>query len=163
MLDSNIYDQLLVRAELYGQVRQLLDAGALTVLTTHVQRDELVATPDLEKRRRLVGLWDDISTPVPTGAAVTGVSRTGESRTTHEEDVLVLEALRFRGRDAEDALIAHAALTEQAVLVTAETKRRGLVEHARRAGVPVWSLEEFADQVAAAVGALPSTGSAETR
>jgi hypothetical protein len=130
MLDSNVFDHLLKDAQVCGLLEELVDSGRVTLLSTHVQRDELAAkTDDLEKRAALLECHDRLTRSVPTGAFVLDVSRFDAARfgpavgEAAFDDVL--RTPRAGRRDGmpghtNDALITDTALAEDAILVSSE-------------------------------------------
>lgn len=139
LLDTNAYDPILADAGLCQAVIGACHAGAIELLMTHVQRDELAEMPDSDKRDRALTLPFVM---VVTYGMVLGVSRLGLARLGEPEE---FEEIRnFSPRHSKDALLAITAKREGAVFVTNE---RRLSNFARRAAIEVWSSSEFADFV----------------
>lgn len=109
------------------------------MLFTHVNIDELAATPDLDRRSQLLLVLVDLGRLVLTGARALDVSRHNFARLA--DDVDVLEALRSGNIDhTRDALIAATALFEGCALVTNE---RRLGNRARERGIEVLGTVEL--------------------
>jgi len=155
MLDSCVFDRLLDDAEVHNKLYYSgVQSGQVAVMTTHIQRDELVATPDPEKRANLVSCWDLLTrtvTTVPTGMFVLGVSRLDQACL--GEDEVFDQVLRTSAENTKDglpghtndALIVHTALVQQATLVTLDRKR--MMKVARAVGVHTWTIDEFFDRI----------------
>lgn len=142
MLDSNVFDELLADADAFAAVADALDAGYLRVLVTHVQRDQLAATPDDDKRRRLLtvaALVDPMD--VYTAGFIVDVSTVDEGALDMNSDLI--EAIRpppSNERHDRDALIAVTAHHYRAILVTGDGR---LVRRCRNVGVASCSLSEL--------------------
>jgi hypothetical protein len=140
MFDSMIPDVLAADEGLVFEIRDLVAAGRLEVLVTHVQVDELVATPDLERRRRLLSPMFMIGARlVETSATYLGFepdpdrlphrqafggSRLGFTRLGDDETHQAIERLlQGRGvRHIEDALIIVSARDNNSILISDEKR-----------------------------------------
>lgn len=134
MLDTMIFDRIVATRGLTRRIRRLVKAGALTILTTHIQEDELAAVPSWWKRARIARVP---SVRVPTSEFVWDVSRFDEARLGTGEP---LEQIRGTKTHTKDGLIGATAFAESAVLVTEE---RRLTRRASDAGVTVWDFSRF--------------------
>jgi hypothetical protein len=143
LIDSNIHDKLVDTPGALDLANQLVASGAVSLLGTHVQADEVAATPDPERARLLASVPVE---PVPTYGAVFGLSRFGMARFGDSEQI---ESLR-RGNPGhtKDALIAAPAKYEDATLVTDDA---ALAKRAGREGIAVIGWNDFYARLAAAV------------
>jgi predicted nucleic acid-binding protein len=133
VLDSNAVDPFIDLTGAQDVVRVAVRSGQLELLFTHVNIDELAATPDADRRSRLLLALVDFGHLVPTGAF--DFSRLGYARLMDDADVV--EALRSRNVDhTRDALIASTAVFEKCALVTNEKR---LTARARDRGIEVLS------------------------
>jgi predicted nucleic acid-binding protein len=119
MLDTNQYDRLLAAPETYERLLRLLSDGKAELLTTHVQRDEIMAVEDLGKRARLEALLARARL-IATRGIVVGLSRFDLARFGNDEDHNLIEHIRGEAweRKSEDALIAATAAKDADVFVT---------------------------------------------
>ena len=123
MIDTNIVDCIVAEEGLSGRLQNLHHSGRLTILTTHIQQDEIGETPDTkqEHRKKLQEAIAKIAPQVvPTKGFVLGRSRLGLAALGDGESID-----RFRKGNiehTEDALIASTAETKADVLVTENTK-----------------------------------------
>ena len=158
MFDSNVFDVLVDRTEVGSKVHSAVSEGRIEVISTHVQRDELSATPDPAKRARLLEIFADLVREVPAGSFVIGESRLDQARIdgptvgTGEFD----SVLRTSGSDrpdgtpnhTRDALIVDTAKAEGAILVSAEVNTSGapgrILKRAHAVGVQTMTPDEFA-------------------
>jgi hypothetical protein len=76
VVDSCGVDPLVDVAGAYDAAGAAVDAGQLEILYTHVNTDELAATPDLERRCRLLLVLVALGRLVPTAAIPGQPSRT---------------------------------------------------------------------------------------
>lgn len=120
LLDTHMFDWLLVRPWALDRVRRAQADGALRLLVTHVQRDELNAIKDAERWAALEALRGSLeAVPVPTTGLVLGVSRLGEATLIDRADLgLWADLSKDNPKHAEDALLALTARQHEAVLVT---------------------------------------------
>ena len=145
MLDTNVFNHILDGRLDPEQLR------GRHLVATHVQRDEIQATRDEERRSALMGLFDDfVPQRTPTTSAVAGVSVAGEacgsasgvvptesfvfdvsrwdeakwSREDHVFSAMLsdLDALNgAKGNNIKDVLIAETAFRNGWTLVTDDT------------------------------------------
>lgn len=80
MLDSNVFDRLLLRPDVVGELQELVDSGMVELLTTHVQREELSAIRDEGERARRLALLSSLTVEVPAGGFVWDVSPWGAGK-----------------------------------------------------------------------------------
>lgn len=119
ILDTNQYDKLLNAPETYGRLLKLQSEGKLKLLTTHIQKDEILATSDIGKRGRLEVLLAHARL-IGTRGAIFDVSRFDLARFGDEDDHALIEHIRGGAweRKSEDALIAATAAKDANVFVT---------------------------------------------
>jgi hypothetical protein len=141
MLDSMVHDLVVADEALLTLLNAKVAAGALTLLSTHVQHDELSRIPDQQKRDSV------LSVPVTrtvTRGMIWDVSQWDECTWGDDEGAEILDHV-MNGNivHAEDALIGATADAAADVLVTQE---RRLGNRLRAAGsqLPIWTFEEFA-------------------
>jgi predicted nucleic acid-binding protein len=114
MLDTNEYDKLLGHSESYGRLLQLLAEGKIELISTHIQRDEIMAiTDDDTKKARLEAILSH-ARMIPTRGAAYGVSRYGLATYGRDEDHRIMDKVR----DVKDGLIAATASSDADTLVT---------------------------------------------
>lgn len=131
---------MLTQVGAYEVLDQAVKSGKLAVFFTHVTVDEMAATPDLEKRQRLLNLLVFLGRPIATSVMVLDFSRLDFCRLIADDDT-AFEPLRSGNiKHSRDALIAHTALHEGCVLITNEKR---LASRAREQGVEVLSTAEL--------------------
>jgi hypothetical protein len=139
VVDSNAIDPLIEIPGASEVMLSAVDEGQLEVLYTHVTIDEIAATPDLERRSRLLLALVGLGRLIPTGAFILGFSRLGWARLGGDDEAL--EEFRSGNIDhTRDALIAVTAQYEGCELVTNE---RRLTNRATARGVAVITTEEL--------------------
>ena len=150
MLDSNVFDELLVRQDVAGKLRTLVEQGKVALLSTRVQREQLGETPDEAKRERLLELFDSLPlTPISTVGFWDVDFRWDVNRWAAEDFDSVLRTPASGTKDGQpghtaDALIAHAARDGEAVLVTHESGPGGrMLKAPPRAGIETWHTSRF--------------------
>jgi hypothetical protein len=74
-LDSNVFDQLLLRQDVVDKLRQLIDSEQVSSAHDARPGGQLAATPDEQRRSDLLALCNGLTVKVPTGGAVWDVSR----------------------------------------------------------------------------------------
>ena len=126
MLDTNIFDELLADPGSQQVLNDLIKRNVIVILTTHVQADEIAATPDSRAGHRvaLQAMYARLQmTEIATSGAVWDVSKWNRSRWGDGAGGLRIgDIMRSNPEDAEDALIAITADANADVFVTAETK-----------------------------------------
>ncbi len=138
VVDANAIDPLVDLPGAHAVVRAAVDRGQLEVLYTHITIDELTATPDEDRRSRLVLALISLGRLVPTGAFVLGFSRLGYGRFGSDDEAF--EAFRSGNVDhTHDALIAATAQFEQCEVVTADGR---LAKRARGRGVKAITIKD---------------------
>jgi predicted nucleic acid-binding protein len=119
MLDTNEYDRLLAAQDAYDMLLGLLFKGRIQLLSTHIQRDEILAVSDVVKKSRLESLLAHAHM-IATRGIVLGVSRFGLAKYGSDEDHRLIEHVRGSSwkRKTNDALIAATAARDADVFVT---------------------------------------------
>jgi hypothetical protein len=113
MLDANEYDKLLEHPDSYDKLLGLLAEGKIELLSTHIQRDEILATPDPAKKARLEALLTHVRM-IETRGVVVDLSRVGLARLGSDEEHRIIYHVRHR----KDGLIAATATSDADTLVT---------------------------------------------
>jgi predicted nucleic acid-binding protein len=120
MLDTNVFNRI---------IDEGLDPRAVLphdcrLVGTHVQRDELEATPDATRRADLLQMFDEfVDEGVPTESAVWGVSRWDQAKWgsgMRERLHTALDELRRKRNNLQDSLIAETAIVRGCVLVSTD-------------------------------------------
>jgi hypothetical protein len=135
LIDANIHDKIVDAPGMLDLARRLVEDGAVVLLSTYVQADEIAATPDRDRARSLATV--PVET-VPVYGIVLGYWRLGMAPVSEREP---FESLRGGNLDhTEDALIAATAQYEGATLVTEDVT---LAKRAKREGIPVIGWDDF--------------------
>jgi predicted nucleic acid-binding protein len=138
MVDSNVFDVLVDDAAARQAVLAAIEDKRLVLRTTHVQEDELAATPDKDRRTQLQQVVP--RDRVVTSVGVFGVSKWGAASFGGSEEH---EAIRHGPNHIEDAIIAATAVTDAHVLVTEEKRLRNRAQ--ARLTVPVWNVARLVE------------------
>ena len=144
MLDTMIFDHIVADPVLAEMVRETVGSGRITIVTTHVQEDQIAAIPDERKRRAISCLP---RRTVPTMGFVLDVSRLGMARLADDDTNTAIESIgRQHLLTVKDALIAASVRGEADALVTEDKTLRKRI---RRDGLNVTLLgfEEFREYV----------------
>ena len=147
--DTHIVDQI---AATPGMLEALQDAnrgGALVLITSHIQSDELSDIADSERRGKLLAIYDALPTEwAATHGFVIGYSRLDMARIGDGSwtGVGVDDLDSVDSKHRRDALIGTTAAAEADVLVTNDGR---LTRRMRAANAPcdVWNFEQFRDFV----------------
>jgi hypothetical protein len=133
MLDSNVHDLVVANQRSLSAIKERIADGRLTLVSTHVQRDELLLAPE-SKRAELMAIYG-LAEKVSTAGAIFDVSKWDEcSWGSDEVNASIVALMAGNTRHAEDALIAATASGDADVFVTNETR---LASRIKRAGFPV--------------------------
>lgn len=142
MIDSNIYDKLDESIDIHTNVKQLIAAGKLELITTHIQNDQIADIGDDEIRSALQSVT---AKKIPTEAAVWGVSKFDEAKYGDEHTNEIVDALSIGNpRHKADALIGTTAILTADIFVT-EDKTFGKRLRSLRTPLSVLEFEEFAE------------------
>lgn len=144
MLDTNQYDRLLAAPETYNRLLRLLSEGKIELLTTHIQRDEIMAVGDVEKKARLEALLGHAHL-IGTRGAVFGISKFGLARFGSDEDHDLIAHIRGTAweRKTEDALIAATASKDADTFVTNDERLSRRLKSYPSTRCEVIDFEEF--------------------
>jgi predicted nucleic acid-binding protein len=139
VIDSPIFDEIAADSNAAALIQRAVHGGDLEILVTHVQEDEIAATPNIARRKLLQNAvpWRKV---VLSPGAIYDVSKYGQATWPDKAVDADLRALASRRRHAEDALIGVTAKREGATLVT-EDKR--FSKRAARQGVAVMDWAQF--------------------
>jgi len=144
MLDTMIFDHIVDDPAFEKVVRDAAHSRSISIVSTHIQEDQIAAIPDDEKREAISRIP---RTVVPTTGFALGVSRLGMAAFADDDTSATLERMGQRHlRNTMDALIAASAGDEADVIVTEDKTLRHRI---RREGlnVPLLTFEEFRRQV----------------
>ena len=147
--DSNVVDAIEASPGLLRAIQRAAASGELILLSSHVQGDELAATPDQERRAKLLNLYRALPvTTVATHGFVLGVSRLGMARLGDGSWTGVgIDDLDSKGRKhRRDALIGVTAAGEADVFVTRERRLQRKMK-AAGARCEIWDFDEFREYV----------------
>ncbi|MDH5764277.1 MAG: hypothetical protein OEZ51_15010 [Nitrospinota bacterium] len=118
MVDTNIFNRILddsLNLNMFKSPNKIFFA-------THIQKDEIVNTPNINRRNDLLSIFNEISKLVSTESGLYGISRYGTGR--YSSDGLVkkirmeLDKKDKRKNNPKDALIADTAIKNNYILVT---------------------------------------------
>jgi hypothetical protein len=144
MLDTMIYDLIADDPDLATVVADRSASHSITLISTHIQEDQLAAIPDPMKREAVSKIPRQV---VPTSGAVWGVSKWDQCRWGDGTGAVKIAGV-FKGNEADlpDALIG---ITTDEVdrFVTRDSKLRNRIGAVHPS--ILWSFEEFAAYVRA--------------
>ncbi|AXK81124.1 hypothetical protein DW352_11720 [Pseudolabrys taiwanensis] len=120
MLDTNIFDALVADPSTLAKLLAAVAEGRMTILSTHIQRDQLGRIPDDEKRAKVLAIPTE---QIATSGAVWDVSRWGEATWGDTATNQALDQLIGGNvRHAPDALIGVTAAHHVDLLVTEDAR-----------------------------------------
>ena len=130
MLDTNQYDKLLEASETYDRLLRLMSEGKIELLATHIQKDELMAIDNTEKRVRLEAIFGHARL-IGTRGIILDKSRWDLARFGDDEDHALIEHIRGDAweRKSNDALIAATAAKDSDVFVTNDKPLTGRLKN----------------------------------
>jgi hypothetical protein len=140
MLDTMVFDLIVADAAFAEAVRGAVHNASITIVTTHIQEDQIAAMPAGEKRDAVERIPRRV---VPTTGFALDVSRLDMARLADDETSAAIERIgRRKLRDVQDALIAATTPDEADALVTEDQTLRKRI---RREGLELtlFSFEEF--------------------
>jgi predicted nucleic acid-binding protein len=144
MLDTNVFDHIAEDAAFAKVVEDAARSGSITIVSTHIQEDQIADNPEREKREAIARIPRTI---VPTTGFAWDVSRLGIARLADDETSATIERMGRRHlKNTKDALIAASARDQADVLVTED---KTLQKRIRREdlNVTILTFEEFRRQV----------------
>ncbi|NEU97504.1 hypothetical protein [Bradyrhizobium uaiense] len=141
VLDSNVHDLVVDDQVALSAMQRRVAEGRLTLVSTHVQRDELSRAPE-PRRAALLAICGMVE-KVSTSGAVWDVSNWDESSWGSDSvNASIVAHMAGNTKHAEDALIAATAADEADVLVTNDARLASKIQRAK-ISVKVWSWSEF--------------------
>ena len=118
MVDTNIINRILD----HNLDLKIFKGSDKAFFATHVQRDEIVKTPDATRRKELLSIFKEIADSVPTESALWGKSKWGKCKWGEDDLVekirIELDKKKKRKNNSEDALIADTAIKNKFILIT---------------------------------------------
>ena len=126
LLDGNVFDEILINAELKRLVFKLSDLGQINLICTHIESDEIDSIPS-EKANK----WVEINIlkhqlkarKVPVSGVMLDISKLGESKFISHNEMKILETSINGNSDfVNDSALALTAKENQATLVTNDIK-----------------------------------------
>jgi len=119
MLDTMQYDKLLYACETRDRLFRLLSETKIELLSTHIQKDEILAIDNAEKRTRLDVIFVHARL-IATRGVILDKSKVGFAGLGDEEDYVLVEHIRGEAweRKGNDALIAATAAKDADLFVT---------------------------------------------
>ena len=156
VLDTVIYNRAVEHPQFGKNLRFACQLGYLKLVSTHVQRDQLLATPDAKKREALLAIFDATSPELaPTAAMIWNVSKWDQAEFPDEVRIEFFrktlgETSEGHVGHASDALLAVTAFARADMFVTDDP---GLLRRTRkavlecRANLAVLAYSEFASKV----------------
>ncbi|MFH0970555.1 MAG: hypothetical protein V1776_03790 [Candidatus Diapherotrites archaeon] len=142
IFDSNAYDKILEGALTKSDIELSRHKG-FDYYITHIQADEVVRCPEVDRRQRLtLAMLTLKPIVIPTDSTVAGVSRVGFSRLSDGQD---MESIRNGSqRHTNDALIGETAIKNKLILVTEDDRLRTKVKDAK--GIAM-TIAEFKNEI----------------
>ncbi len=142
VIDSMIISRIAETAGLVQRIQRASANGSLTIVETHLLRDQLSQTPDAARRTLLLRVYDALPmVAVPTSGFVLDVSRLDDGE--FGDESVDLEGLATGGRGRmQDALLASTASGKADVIVTEDGDLRKTV-NAKKLQCKVWSFADF--------------------
>jgi len=132
MLDTMIFDELVADPPTLDRVRSLVEDGRLTILLTHIQRDQLARISDDDKRAKVLAIP---AIQVNTRGLVFDTSRWDQADFGDDATNTAIDEIKNGGpQHAADALIAATADGHADMLVTND---RRLANRVRRSPLSV--------------------------
>ncbi|PIC86115.1 hypothetical protein CSV72_09875 [Sporosarcina sp. P20a] len=145
MIDTNIYDCLIVDEEVLSLVRSLIGEEIIEILTTHIQIDEVNNVNDITMRNNLLTVPTN---EIKTRILVIGHSRIGKSKIGigKENGIKFISIHKDNPKHINDAIIAVTANANADILVTEDKKLKQKVQ-AQSSKLQVWNYKEFKEHI----------------
>jgi predicted nucleic acid-binding protein len=144
MIDSNIHDKIVLSSNTMERIESAIRSNQLTLISTHIQRDQLLNIPNSKALHREAVL--QVPTVINrTSGAIWGVSKWGAATWTTSRDRHVIKGvMTVDGNHSEDALIAASASALADVLVTED---KNLLKRLRKLALDLelWSFAHFCE------------------
>jgi predicted nucleic acid-binding protein len=139
LFDTNIYDEILKVPGLSKTLSELVNAGKIVILQTHIQREELSRIQDVVKRSAALAIPAE---PVATSGAVWDFSRFGEATFGDGSGDAKIDDLRSpTGGHIADALIGTTVAALADALVTEDKRLANRLRASWRGAV--WSFVDL--------------------
>jgi len=144
MLDTNIFVHIVEDPAFASVVRDAALSGSITIVSTHIQEDQIADNPDAEQREAISRIP---RTVVPTTGFATGVSRLGMAAFADDDTSATIERMGQRHlKNTKDALIAASAGEKADVIVTEDKTLRKRIQR-EGLNVTLLTFEDFRFQV----------------
>lgn len=144
MLDTMIFDLIVGDLAFAKTVRDAALNGSITIVSTHIQEDQIADIPDDEKREAISRIP---RTVVATTGFALDVSRLGMAEFADDDTSATLERMGQRHlKNTKDALIAASASDKADAIVTEDKTLRHRIRQ-EGLNVPLLTFEEFRRQV----------------
>jgi hypothetical protein len=156
-IDAHIVDKIVDTTGFLLKVQAAAKKDCLIIISNHIVRDQLVDTPDVERRERLLDVYDSLpKKEVPTWGGIWGLSQWGKARWGDGSGSgVAIEDVRTGGRGgSQDAVIATTASGDADVLVTEDKHLRKKLEKST-AHCEVWDFSKFETFVHACIFESP--------
>jgi len=133
--DNEEYRQLLIWAQ---------DNKYIQLITTHIQRDQIEAIPDVQRKAEVENIHVS-ATQVTTYGMIWNLSRWNEARFANEGEVDKFLGSKIRNnRNLTDALIGLTALKDGNILITDD---KSLGKRCQTQGVQIMRSKQFKDHL----------------
>jgi len=147
MFDSMIYDKIIETPGFLELLKKRHQQGVLRILDTHIQQDQLTATPlSNSKREPLLTLYEELkplAKRVRTSGGAWDVARWDEADFGADaENNAITKIMGPKGKHIHDALIAVTAAMHVDTLVTNESRLRNQIK-SRFPNLEVLTFEGF--------------------
>jgi hypothetical protein len=131
----------------YEAAQAAIERGDLEIFYVHTTLEEAAATPDLERRVRLLLVLITLGKLVLSSGILADISRFDQAGFTDDAGAATLDALGSKNlaKHGWDALAASTALNSGWALVTNETKR--LPNRAREQGIEVLNTDDLLREI----------------
>lgn len=139
IFDSNIFDKFLDGSI---DLKVVNKNKSISFYTTHIQRDQLKATPNTDKRKKLLQIFKQApQIKIPTNSFILGTSKLGEAKLSSGINLSkILGNKNSNSRNFKDALIAEVALENKLMFVSDD---KTLKNSLNRQGGNAISFDEF--------------------
>lgn len=149
LLDSMIYDKLLVDSGIVAKLKDAIEAQIVELVRVPVVEAQLEATPDPERRTQLLRVYRSLpATDVPSSGFMLDVRGAGLDQAEWatkqvEQDVsAVVGAKNLKENHYQDAMIAASAQANVDVLVTCDKRLAKSIRRARLK-LTVWGYQRL--------------------
>lgn len=118
-MDTSAYNTLADDAELHEMVREAVERAIIRILQTHIEEDQIRATPDEERRERMLLVPLE---GIPTSHAVVGHSKVGRARVSPDGAFEEEGGNATSSGEMKDAIIAATGRHEVQVFVSRDAR-----------------------------------------